>query len=89
MNDSAFALRASRFQNNMPSGKADGMYVRPDGKMTDHPPNALIFDTVDEAWVYLRDWRTNSLVTGADTIPMFIVEVETIRKVKRQLRVVK
>ena len=87
--DLAYALRASRFQNNMPSGKADGMYIRSDGRMTDHPPNALIFDTVDEAHVYLRDWRTNSPVNGSETIPVFIVQVETIRKVKRQLRVVK
>ena len=87
--NAAYALRTSRFNNGVPTHRADGMYIRPDGRMTDHPPSALIFDTVDGAEKYIIWWRIESDVESAHGIPLFIVEVETIRKVKRQLRVVK
>lgn len=43
-----YAIRMCKFFGGKPSGKADGMYIRvKDHLMTDHPPNAQLFDTVN------------------------------------------
>lgn len=67
-----YALRISRFINGSPTGKPDGMFIRKDGKMTDHKPNALLFETEDQAFDYAVNWKKTTAVQYSG--PLFIVE---------------
>ena len=83
-----YAIRMPRFMGGKPSGKADGMYIRAkDRLMTDHPPNAQLFDTVTEAEGFIDEWRKTTGVKAPEGTPLYIVEVETREILKRQVRV--
>lgn len=66
----------------------DGLYIRvKDHLMTDHPPNAQLFDTVNEAEDFLIQWRKTTAVQMPPGTELYFVEVETREILKRQLRV--
>jgi hypothetical protein len=68
------------------------MFIRKsDGCCTDNKAAAILFDTVEEARTYVKDWRVTSTVSGKSTMAISIVEVETklvINKVGKEVEVV-
>ncbi len=85
-----YAIRLPKFMNGVPSELANGMYIRAkDHLMTDHPPNAQLFDTAWEAEDFIAEWRKSTGVKIPDGTKIFIVEVQTREVLQRQLRVVR
>lgn len=82
-----YALRGSRFINRAHSSKPDGMFIRKDGRMTDHKQNALLFETEEQAFNYALSWKQTAQHNG----PLFIVEcsvkpiLHTVSRVKCSL----
>lgn len=87
-----FALRICRYTKTIPgsstpgpSGIPDGMFIKPDGLLTDNKQSAKLFNTVQEAADYATEWRKSPDTNDPVTMPLFIVECEVkpvIQKVK-------
>lgn len=77
-----YALQLTRYK----------MFLRAkDGGTTDNKASAMLFYTIDEARAYVTTWRTTSSVSGASTMQISIVEVETaptIKKVGKEVEIV-
>ena len=65
-----FALRISKQANGCGSGKPDGMFIRPDSRMTDHKPNAILFSTQELANTFGTQWVKREQYLGK----LFVVQ---------------
>lgn len=77
-----YTLRMTRYK----------MFLRAkDGGGTDNKAAAILFDTVESARAYVTDWRGTSFVSGASSMDISIIEVETkpvITKIGKEMEVV-
>ncbi len=84
-----YALRTQRWLgSDNPSGIADGMFVRGNGLFTESKASAMLFDHQEAATRFARAWfesGTRGLTHDGQTIPLFIVEVETKPVIQRVL----
>jgi len=63
-----YALRIAKY------GK---MFIRNDGLCTDNKAAAKLFQSIEDAKVYVHYWRKSSGVNEKESLPLNIVEVKT------------
>lgn len=73
-----FALRISKHNNKVASGKPDGMFIRKDGRLTDHKPNGLLFESEDKAFDYGVNWKKTTPVEYSGNLYLVQVSVKPI-----------
>lgn len=78
-----YALRMTRYK----------MFIRAsDGGGTDNKASAMLFDTIESAREYVtNNWRTTCQVSGASSMDISIIEVETkpvIQKIGKEVEIV-
>lgn len=80
-----FALRISKFDSQQkPSGRGDGMFIRPDGGLTEAKVSAKVFNTALDAAKFFEDeCVTKDWMKNTPGCPVFVVEVVTKTVVKQ------